>query len=234
MPSRLRVQPLTPGRWPDLVKLFGPCRSCAECWCMWWRLPRAAFEAGKGSGNRRGLERYVKAGNVPGLLAYEEGEPVGWIAVEPRRAFSRLERSRLLAPVDDRPVWAITCFFVARAQRGKGLTRTLVEGAARHVRARGAALLEAYPVELSKRTGDGFVYHGAASTFRALGFVEVARRSPTRPIVRLALGGRSAGRGTPGAAPLTSRPASAARGRARGRSTPRSPRRRGSGGPRDR
>ncbi len=233
MTPRPQVYPLTPGRWPDLVKLFGP-RGCAGCWCMWWRLPRAAFDAGNGEGNRRGLERYVKAGHVPGLLAYEDGEPVGWIAVEPREAFSRLERSRTLARVDDRRVWSITCFFVARARRGEGLTRVLVEGAARHARANGARLLEAYPVELSKQTNDASVYHGAASTFRALGFVEVARRSPTRPIVRLGLGGRSARRGAPGVDALSSRPAPAARDRARGRSTPRSSRKRGSGDPRDR
>ncbi len=227
-PPRVEIHPLTARRWPDLEKLFGP-RGCAGCWCMWWRLPRAEFDAGKGEGNRRGLRRYVAAGHVPGLLAYQGGEPVGWIAVEPRAAFPRLERSRVLAPVDDRPAWSITCFFVARGHRGKGLTRALVEGAARHARARGATLLEAYPVELSKRTVDAVVYHGAASTFRALGFAEVARRSPTRPVVRLWLGRRRGG-----SRALTSRRAPAARGRARARSTPRSSRTRASGGPRDR
>lgn len=126
----------------------------------------------------------MKAGHVAGLLAYDGDEPVGWIAIEPRSAFPRLARSRTLAPVDDRPVWSITCFFVARSHRGKGLTRALVEAAVRYARSRGARIVEAYPVDPVREVADAAVYHGAASTFRALGFEEVARRSGTRPIVR--------------------------------------------------
>lgn len=197
---KLSIHPLTPGRWPDLEKLFGPRGACAGCWCMWWRLPRAAFTAGKGEGNRRGLQRYVGGGRVPGLLAYERGEPVGWVAIEPRQAYPRLGRSRTLAPVDDLPVWSLTCFFVARAHRGKGMTRALIDAAVRHARARGARAVEAYPVALRKETGDAFVYTGAASTFLDLGFEEVARRSPSRPIVRRVLGrgARATGRGPSG------------------------------------
>ncbi len=134
--------------------------------------------------NRLRQERYVKAGHVPGLLAYEGDAPVGWIAIEPRAAFARLARSRTLAPIDDQPVWSITCFFVARSHRGRGLTRALVEAAVRYARARGARIVEAYPVEPARDVADASMYHGAASTFRALKFEEVARRSRTRPIVR--------------------------------------------------
>jgi GNAT superfamily N-acetyltransferase len=182
------IEPLTPARWPDLVKLFGPRGACAGCWCMWWRLARPQWTAGKGDGNRRALERYVEAGHVPGLLAYEGGEPVGWVAVEPREAYPRLSRSRTLAAVDERPVWSLTCFFVARSHRRRGLTRALVRAALRHARSRGARIVEAYPVDRRERVADAWVYTGAASTFRALGFREVARRSATRPIVRKALG----------------------------------------------
>src|SRR5512138_1302693 len=120
---KLAIHPLTPDRWPDLVKLFGPSGACNGCWCTWWRLTKAEFDVGRAEGNRRRQERYVKAGNVAGLLAYAGGEPVGWIAIEPREALPRLARSRTLAPVDDQQVWSITCFFVARPWRGKGLTR---------------------------------------------------------------------------------------------------------------
>ncbi len=185
-PPKLAIRPLTPARWPDLVKLFGARGACAGCWCTWWRLTRPEFDAGRGAANRRREERYVKAGNVPGLLAYEAREPVGWVAIEPRSAFPRLARSRILAPVDDRPVWSITCFFVARAQRGRGVTRALIEAAVRWARSRGATIVEAYPVEPGRRVADDVVYHGAASTFRALGFDEVARRSRSRPIFRKA------------------------------------------------
>ena len=130
----------------------------------------------------------MKAGNLAGLLAYAGDEPVGWVAIEPREAYPRLARSRTLAPVDDRPVWSITCFFVARPHRGKGLTRALIEAAVRFARSRGATIVEAYPTEYRSDVADAWVYTGAASTFRALGFEEVARRSRSRPIVRKAVG----------------------------------------------
>lgn len=137
----------------------------------------------------------MKAGNVAGLLAYAGGEPVGWVAIEPREAYPRLARSRTLAPVDDRRVWSITCFFVARPARGKGVTRALIDGAVRYARTRGAAVVEAYPVDLGREVADAWVYTGAASTFRELGFREVARRSRTRPIVRKEIRRSRAGAG---------------------------------------
>ncbi len=154
---------------------------------MWWRLPRPAWKAGRGEKNRRALRAVVRRGAVPGLLAYDGAEPVGWVAIEPRQAYPALSRSRTLAPVDERPVWSITCFFVARSHRGRGVTRALVQAALRHARAGGATLVEAYPVESGARLADAGLYTGAASTFRALGFREVARRSRTRPILRRGL-----------------------------------------------
>jgi GNAT superfamily N-acetyltransferase len=185
---RLTFRPLSPDRWDDLARLFGPRGACAGCWCMWWRRPRADFVRGKGDGNRRAFRRVVAAGPPPGVLAYAGGQPVGWCAIAPRDAYPRFIRSRVLAPVDDAPVWSITCFFVARAWRGRGVTRALIEAAARFARGRGARLVEGYPVDAHDRQADAFVYTGLASTFTKAGFQEVARRSPTRPIVRRAAG----------------------------------------------
>lgn len=159
---------------------------------MWWRLSRKEWTAGKGGRNRRRLEQYVEQGHVPGLLAYEGDEPVGWVAIEPRDAYPQLDRSRTLARVDELPVWSVTCFFVARRHRRKGVTRALVDAAVRHARAGGARVVEAYPVEYAGEVADAWAYTGAASTFRDAGFGEVARRSPTRPIVRRALRSRAA------------------------------------------
>jgi GNAT superfamily N-acetyltransferase len=151
---------------------------------MWFRVSRARWNAGKGEGNRRAFQAFVKSGQIPGLLAYERGVPVGWVAVEPRDAYPRLENSRNLARVDDVPVWSITCFYVSRQHRGRGLMRALVDAAVAHARRRGAPAIEAYPVDYSRKVGDAWVFSGAASVFRAAGFEEVARRSPTRPIYR--------------------------------------------------
>jgi GNAT superfamily N-acetyltransferase len=166
---------------------------------MFPRLPRAEYEEQKGDGNRRALRRLVKKGVVPGVLAYERGEPVGWCAIEPREAFPRIERSRLFRPVDDQPAWAIVCLFVRADRRGRGVSRALIEGAAAHARRRGARLVEAYPVEPKDgRMPAVFAWTGIASAYRAQGFAEVARRSPTRPLMRLALAApaRRAGRRT--------------------------------------
>jgi GNAT superfamily N-acetyltransferase len=127
---------------------------------------------------------------LPGLLAYEGGDPVAWVSLGPREAFASLERSRILKRVDGEPVWSIVCFYIPKAQRGKGLTGLLIEAAVEHARGLQAppAVLEAYPVDpRGKRVVDAFAYTGFASTFRRAGFSEAARRSPTRPIMRLAL-----------------------------------------------
>ena len=195
-PPDLAIQPLTAERWPDLEALFGPRGACGGCWCMWWRLPRPEFKAGKGEGNRRALERYVRGGTVPGLLAYDGDAPVGWVAVEPRDAYPLVGESRAIAkalgaaPDAGDGTWSITCFFVARTHRGRGLMRALVDAAVAHARAHGARAVEAYPVDYDAAVDDGSVYRGAASVFRAAGFEEIGRSSATRPVVRLALSAR--------------------------------------------
>ena len=110
--------------------------------------------------------------------------PVGWCAVEPREAYPKILRSRARAPVDDRPAFAITCFYVAPRWRRKGLMRPLIRGAFDLARARGATLVEAYPLDPApgERPSGGFT--GIATAFRDEGFVEVARRSKTRAILR--------------------------------------------------
>jgi GNAT superfamily N-acetyltransferase len=159
---------------------------------MFPRLSRAAYQAQKGEGNRRALRRRVDRGGVPGILAYEGREPVGWCAIEPREAFPRLGRSRLFKPVDDQPAWAIVCLFVRHDRRGRGVSRALISGAAAHSRRRGARLVEAYPVDPKDgRMPAAFAWTGIASAFRAQGFAEAARRSPTRPLMRLALAPRT-------------------------------------------
>lgn len=206
---RLEFHPATPDRWRDIVKLFGPRGVCAGCWCMWPRLTSAEFRRGAGAPNRRALQRLVRAGRRPGLLAYAAGEPVGWCALAPRTEYRRLETSRVMAPVDDRPVWSVVCFFVNREWRGRGLTVKLLGEAARYAAAQGARLLEGYPTDPRSRQSAAFVWTGLASAFETAGFREVARRSPTRPIMRRALRPAAPGRRA-GAAGTHRRPGPAA------------------------
>lgn len=212
--SSVRIEPLTPGRWDDFVELFGARGACGGCWCMWWRRRRADFERGKGAGNRRAMRAIVARGEMPGLIAYAGGVPVAWCSVAPRESFPVLDRSRVLRRVDDLPVWSIVCFFVSRPWRRRGLAAKLIEAAIRHAARRGAGIVEAYPVD--PRSGampDAFAWTGFASSFAAAGFVEVARRSPGRPIMRFYSGsGRR----------RTGRPPARGAGRARGGSAGRS------------
>ncbi len=183
----ITFRPATPARWADLEALFGERGACAGCWCMFWRLPRARFAAGKGAGNRRALRALVKGNAQPGVLAYANGEPIGWCAIAPRAAYVALENSRIMKPVDDRPVWVVSCLFVRRDFRKRGLSARLIDAAAKLAAKRGARMIEGYPVEPAAKTADAFVWHGVASAFARAGFREVLRRSPTRPIMRRAV-----------------------------------------------
>lgn len=152
---------------------------------MYWRLTRSQYEEQQGELNRRNLKALVDTGNIPGILAYTGEEPVGWCSVAPREEFSTLARSRILKPVDEQPVWSVVCFFVARTQRRKGLTVELLKAAVDYAKSNGAKIVEGYPVEPKEgRAPDVFVYTGLSSSFKQAGFIEVLRRSETRPIMR--------------------------------------------------
>jgi GNAT superfamily N-acetyltransferase len=181
--------PLTPDRWPDLKTLFGKSGASGGCWCMFWRLPHAKFIKMKGEENCQAFKSLVEAGPPPGLLAYAGNNPIGWIALAPRSEYNRLEKSRILRPVDERPTWSITCFYVARPFRKKGVTLMLLKAAAQYARQQGASLLEGYPIDTTgqEKLQDSSIYTGIMSAFIRAGFVEVERRSPTRPIMRLDL-----------------------------------------------
>jgi GNAT superfamily N-acetyltransferase len=181
----VEFHPVTPDRWDDFEQLLGPRGACAGCWCMFWKLPRKEFEAGKGDANRLAQKAIIAAGGTPGLLAYVDGIPAGWIAAAPRGMYSGLARSRVLAPLDDLLVWSVPCFFVDKKYRRQGLTVALLKAAIDHVAKHGGKVVEGYPVETKdKKAPPVFIYTGTASAFRQAGFVEAARRSETRPIMR--------------------------------------------------
>lgn len=185
----VRFRPATPSRWPDVEKLFGERGACGGCWCMAWRLSRSEFDRGKGPANRRRLRAIVTGGRRPGVIAYLGREPIGWCAVAPRRDYGFLSRSRTLAPVDAEPVWSISCLFVARPFRRRGLSVALLSAAADFAARRGARIVEGYPVEPTmERMPDAFAWTGLPSAFGEAGFVEAARRSASRPIVRKRVG----------------------------------------------
>ena len=151
---------------------------------MFWKLRGKEYEETRGTETRQMHKSIIDSGTVTGLLAYLHGEVVGWVAVEPRSAYAKLAHSRALKPVDDQPVWSVTCFFVAKHFRRQGITVELLRAAVEHVRRQGGTIVEGYPVDVQGETADPFIFTGPASAFEQAGFQEVARRTPTRPIFR--------------------------------------------------
>jgi GNAT superfamily N-acetyltransferase len=142
----------------------------------------------KGARNKAALRRRVSSNKTPGLLLYVGNHPVGWCSLGPRAEFPGLARSRVWAPVDETPVWSITCFFIQRPYRNRGLSVALLEGAIAYARKQGAKILEGYPLDLrDQRLPDAFVWTGLVGSFEKAGFVETTRRSRTKPIMRHSL-----------------------------------------------
>ena len=194
----LDIRPLTPARLPDLAALFGEGGDPKWCWCAYFRVRGMSWSNSTAAKNRRVLEDAVDAnardGRAPGLVAYRAGEAVGWVSLAPREDFDRLEHSKVLARVDERPVWSIVCFVVSRQARGQGVAEAMLAAAVDYARDHGATLLEAYPVEVSggRRIPAANAYHGTLGMFERAGFRVVERRqfnatSPVRPIVRRAI-----------------------------------------------
>jgi GNAT superfamily N-acetyltransferase len=152
---------------------------------MTWRLPLATFKSNGNAGNRAAMRALVLAGHEPGVLLYEAGHAVAWCAVAPREQYVRLGASRVWAPVDAEKVWSVSCFFVEKKARGRGLTVAVLNAAAEFARSRGAKIMEGYPQELKEKLPPAFVWTGVMPTFVHAGFREVERRSPKKPIMRM-------------------------------------------------
>ena len=164
---------------------MGPKGGDNGCWCMWNRQTSREFGELHGDKNKGLMRQLVDGGAETGLIGYREGEPVGWVSVAPRQDYGRLQRSRVTKPLDDRPVWSITCFVVPKQHRRSGVASELLEAAVGYVREQGGTLVEGYPVE--PRTddyADFWAWMGLGSMFATAGFDEVARRSETRPFMR--------------------------------------------------
>ena len=185
MALALTFAPLTPDRWNDLETLFGERGAYSGCWCMWWRCTRREFEQKGNEGNRRAFREIVRRGDVPGILAYRQGQPVGWCSIAPRSTYPSLLRSPVLRPTDDEPAWSIVCLFVAKGFRGRGIARRLARAAVGHVRRQGGRLVEAYPTDPRGRRLDAVSsYMGTPDLFETAGFREHSRPSAARIIMR--------------------------------------------------
>jgi GNAT superfamily N-acetyltransferase len=181
------IHPVTAERWADLEKLFGRSGAYGECWCMYFRMRSAENAKAKAAERKAGMKSLVGSGQEPGLIAYLDGEPAGWVSVDRRENFRMLQYSRMYAPVDETPVWTIVCFVVGRDYRRRGLMGRLLEGAVEYARGHGAKAIEGYPVEPSEELKGYQGFQGVRPVFERAGFREVKRLKNGRPVMRLGL-----------------------------------------------
>ena len=180
---------LTADHWSAFERLFGARGACEGCWCMYHRLLAAEYKPNRGENNRAAMRALVERGAQPGILGFHEGQAVGWVSVSPREAFPRLDKSRVAKPFDDQSVWSVTCLFVVKEMRRKGVSVALLRAAIGFVKARGGRILEGYPIIPKKDSVPPvFAFPGLISAFHAAGFRTCAQRSETRALVRYDLG----------------------------------------------
>ena len=185
----LNFKPLTLDNWTDFETLFGKRGAYGGCWCMWWRSTRHQFEQRQGEGNRQAMRAIVESGEVPGILAYREGRPMGWCSVAPRERYGSLERSHVLKRLDDTPVWSIVCFYVAKDQRELGVVEALIKAAVEYIRDQGGKVVEAYPtLPKAKRIPPVSSFMGTPAMFKRVGFTEVAQPSKSKAVMRRIIG----------------------------------------------
>ncbi len=185
MTTAIEVHPVTPKRWADLEKLFGPSGAYGGCWCMYFRMRRKDWNNAKAQENKAALKALVAGNEPPGLLAYAGGEPAGWVSLDRRERFPHVTHSRALKPdTSETGVWSIVCFVVGKKYRRQGVQAALIDASVEYARSRGAKAVEAYPIEPSAdlKSYDG--YTGIRSSFLRAGFEEGRRVDEKRVVVR--------------------------------------------------
>ena len=185
---KLKLEPLTPSNWNAFEILMGEKGGCGNCWCMYFRLPYKTFQENKPDGNKRMMKQLVNKGLPQGLIASVDKQPVGWIAMAPRADYLRLGNSRVFKPLDDKPVWSITCFFIKKEFRHQGLSQQLIKGAVDFAKKKKIKTLEAYPaIPYAEKVPHPFLWVGVLSSFLNNGFKIVRQHSKSRAMVRLEL-----------------------------------------------
>ncbi|HWE60591.1 MAG TPA: GNAT family N-acetyltransferase [Chloroflexota bacterium] len=165
----LDFHPVTADRLGDLAR-FSACHGTFRwCSCMRWRLSSTDFRCSTPESRAARLEELVHQGTPVGVLAYLDGEPVGWCSIAPRETYVALERSRTIPRLDDTPAWSVACFFVAAAVRRRGVTLGLLDAAVAYAQAQGARVIEGYPVE----HGASYSWMGSPAIFELAGFREI-------------------------------------------------------------
>ncbi len=182
-PVAIEVRVVDGPRWKDVEALFGRSGAYSGCWCMWWRVPSKEFSANGNAGNKAAFKKVVNSKQPVGLLAYEAGAPVGWMAIASREAYPRVARSPALKPkAPESGVWSVTCFFIHRSHRRRGVAAALLAKAADYARANGASIVEGYPVD-TEEGKPAELFTGTVNLFARAGFAVHARPATGRRVI---------------------------------------------------
>ena len=201
MDASIVVVPANEASWRDIAAIFGSRGVGAVCWCQRYKLaPKEAFKTHPPEERAARLRAQTHAGDASspttsGLVAYLDGEPVGWCAVEPRPTYVgllRVYRTPWQGRTEDRAdtsVWAVTCFMIRAGYRGKGVSRALATATVEHARSRGARAIEAYPMlsQPGEEVTWGEEHVGFSGVFESAGFREVSRPGIRRVVMRIDL-----------------------------------------------
>jgi hypothetical protein len=165
------TRPVTPDRVDDFAAVANPNRRPSHCWCLSHRLSaREITELGGGS-REAAFRALCARENPPGVIGYDDGEPVGWCSIGPRSENTRLSQSRLIRPLDDVPVWSIICVVIRGGYRRRGYTTPLINGAVEYAATRRAPAVESYPVDPgSGRIDLTMAFVGTRAMFANAGF----------------------------------------------------------------
>jgi GNAT superfamily N-acetyltransferase len=184
--KQMTIEPLTKSNWSKFVQLFGEKGACGNCWCMYYRLKKAAFDEGKhNDGNKNAMKELVCSGQSTGLLAIYEGLAIAWCAFAPRQDFLKLENSRVHKRIDEKDVWSIPCTFIDKNFRRQGVSVLLLKGVINYAKQNEIKIIEAYPtIPTQDKLPDSFAWIGLYKSFERAGFQIVDRTSKNRPMVR--------------------------------------------------
>ncbi|MQW77838.1 GNAT family N-acetyltransferase [Nocardioides sp. dk4132] len=164
------THPLTPGRFEDFADVVNRNRRATHCWCLSHRLRAREIEELGGGSREQAMRALCEREHPPGVVAYRDGEPVGWCNIGPLAEITRLAGSRLIRPVDDVAVWSIVCVVVRAGHRRQGVTAQLIEGAVAYAAAHGAPAVEAHPVDPPGRMDQTMAFVGTRPMFERAGF----------------------------------------------------------------
>jgi GNAT superfamily N-acetyltransferase len=185
----MKTRELTPELWPDLEALFGDKGACGGCWCMYWRQEKGSdWSEAKGAVNKRRWKALVLGGKAHGVLAYSDGEAVGWCAFDKRTDLARLDRAPSLRCDDADEVWSLPCFYIKVGHRGRGVATALLAAALEAMKRRGVKIAEGYPTRPARDGGKipaAFAYTGTRPLFIKAGFVPDGPQDGGRARVRL-------------------------------------------------